>query len=586
MKKILLITTIILSAIAVTVGTTILATDDYQGTENCQGCHSGVKGSFPGYAKWAETLHNKIHELPTTTNMVGDYTQTLNYGASYTNASASFRVEGGKWYVVLTPATGQPVEYEVVYTYGIGWKQRYLVKIEDSYYMTPVQWNLVGYKDYSSGTWVAYNPGNWFNADGSLKAINNAFRMKSWDRNCAGCHVVPGFKDNTVELKVTGTDTSWVYHWGNNSSHTSITVGCESCHGHPVAAMGSGHVNNLKNLSYDRKLEVCGQCHTRGTSNKGTFEYPYDENTGKTYPVGNNLMDYYIIKAGLWPDTETSRQHHQQWVDWKLAKHYNAQYNITCVTCHDPHQNTANRHQLKEDFRTVTDGVGCLKCHSNKAEVVNNINTHTKHPQSASICISCHMPKTATSGKGYDISGHSFKVVSPEKTILYKGVTTPAKGMPNSCALSCHRNGKGTFGTGPDFGITDATLGDWTEATDQQLADTLYKYYQMMFPTTDVNMEFGIAQSNSLEQNYPNPFNNSTNVRFEVARAGKIKLAVYTISGELVNILTNQYYDKGVYSLQWDGSAVSGLYLTSGTYMLTYSHNDRRITSIMMMIAR
>jgi predicted CXXCH cytochrome family protein len=586
MNKLLLIIVLVVAAIGLTAGITILAPGDYQGTENCEQCHKGALGSFPGYAKWQETLHNKIHELPTQANMVGDYTKTLSFGTAYGNANATFRVDAGKWYVKMNPSSGEAKEYEVVYTYGIGWKQRYLVKIENSYYMPPVQWNLNGYKDNTTGTWVAYNPGNWFNADGTLKPINNAFRAKSWDKNCAGCHVVPGFKTNTVQKTVNGQDTAWVYNWGGNNSHKSITIGCESCHGYAKSAMGDEHVNNLKNMSYDRRLEVCGQCHTRGTSNLGTYEYPYDENTGNTYPVGEDLMQYYINKPGVHADKFTARQHHQQWVDWKNTKHYNANMNMTCVTCHDPHQNTQFNFQLKEDFRAITEGSGCVKCHSNKTEVVNGLNTHTKHPVSASTCVSCHMPKTAGSGKGWDISGHSFKVISPEKTLTYKDVTTPIKGMPNSCALSCHRNGKGTFGTGKNFGITDATLGDWSEASDIALADSLLKYYKEMFPTSVVEKEYGFPTNYNLAQNYPNPFSTSTTVRFEVSAPANIKLEVLTIRGELANVLTNQYYDTGIYELAWDGSTGNGFYLSSGIYYLSYSVNGTTVGSRTMIIAK
>lgn len=502
MKKFYLV--FILAIGLITMGAFIVFDFDYQGTENCAMCHTGTIGSFPGYAKFSETLHTKIHLVPSASNMLADYTKEIDMGASYANAKVGFRIDGSKYYVVMKPKTGDPVEYEVVYTYGIGWKQRYLVLIGSSYYMPPVQWNLKGYKDNSSGTWVTYNPANWWNADGTLKPINNAFRKKSWDKNCAGCHVVPGHKENTIVKEINGNDTAWVYSWANNNSHANIVVGCESCHGTMTSSSGKGHVNNLKSLSYDRKLEVCGQCHTRGTSNLGSYEYPYDENTGKTYPVGEDVMNYYKLVPGLYADKETSRQHHQQWVDYKLTKHYNPEKGITCVTCHDPHQNTDNSYQLKSDFRSMDTGKGCLMCHTDKSAVVNGINTHSNHPQSATMCVACHLPKVASSGKGFDISSHSFMVIGPKKTLDYKTTTTPAKGMPNSCAVSCHRNEKGTYGTGKSFGTTDASLSDWTESSDVALADSLYKYYQKWWGTTGVVR----IQDNTKDKDvaiFPNP---------------------------------------------------------------------------------
>lgn len=573
------ITTLIFLAVAglATMGALIIGSGDYQGSESCADCHDGALGSFPGYAKFTQTLHTDIHEIPTTENMVGDFTKEVSMGASYGNAKVGFRIDGNNWYLVFKPATGDPVEHKVIYTYGKNWKQRYLVKIENSYYMPPVQWNLNGYKDNSTGTWVTYNPANWWNADGTLKPLNNAFRSKSWDRNCAGCHVVPGKKSKTVEKIINGQDTSWVYHWANNNSHVNIAVGCESCHGYPTANMGKGHVNNLKSLSYDRKLEVCGQCHTRGTSTHGTYEYAYDEIADITYPVGEDLMKYYVLKPGLWPDKESSRQHHQQWVDYKLSAHYNPKMDITCVTCHDPHQNTEYPFQLKSDYRTVEANKGCLTCHSGKADAVDGINKHSKHPQAVSLCVSCHMTKTAGSGKGYDISGHSFKVISPEMTIKYKDVTTPAKGMPNSCALSCHRNGKGTFGTGSNFGITDVTLGDWTEATDQALADSLLKYYKLMFPGNSVEETYGNPSSNSLVSNYPNPFSGDTKFNFNILTPGNVRIEIFSIQGDRVNIILNEYIVPGSYIASWDGTTSIGFKIPSGNYICVMYHNDIKV---------
>jgi hypothetical protein len=568
-------TTLLILAIAgiATMGALIIGSGDYQGTESCADCHSKELGNFPGYDKFAQTLHTTIHEVPKATNMVGDFTKEVDMGSAYSNAKVGFRMDAGKYYIVFKPKTGNQQEHEVIYTYGKNWKQRYLVKIENSYYMPPVQWNLNGYKDNSSGTWVTYNPANWWNADGTLKPLNNAFRSKSWDKNCAGCHVVPGKKEGTVEKVITGQDTAWVYHWANNNSHVNIAVGCESCHGYPTANMGKGHVNNLKGLSYDRKLEVCGQCHTRGVSNQSSYEYPYDESTNKTYVIGEDLMKYYILKPGLFADKESSRQHHQQWVDYKLSGHYDAGNGITCVTCHDPHQNTNFSFQMKKDFRSTTAGQGCLSCHSDKAEATNGINKHSKHPQAVSLCVSCHMTKTAGSGKGFDISGHSFRVISPEATIKYKDVTTPVKGMPNSCALSCHRNGKGTFGTGTNFGITDASLSDWTESTDQALADSLLKYYKIMFPGNSVEVTYGNPSSNTITSNYPNPFSNNTKFNFNLLNAGNVKIEIYSIKGERVNIISNEYMMPGSYTVTWNGTAVNGFDVPTGNYICVMSLN-------------
>ncbi|GAB1351033.1 hypothetical protein MASR1M107_32480 [Ignavibacteriales bacterium] len=537
---------------------------NYVGVQSCQMCHQGTLRTFPGFNSWKATLHSKIHLLPSTETMKGDYSQTVSMGAAYGNATVTFRTSGADYFIQLNPVGGSQVEYKVDYTYGGGWKQRYLVKIGLSYYIPPVQWNLKKYLDNSTGNWAAYNPQNWFTSTGALKPQDNVFRAKSWDKNCAGCHVVPGNNTNTVTVNVSGTDTSWTYGWANSSSADNIVVGCESCHGHPSAFAGPVHVNKLTDLSYDRKLDVCGQCHFRGTSKGKVFEYPYDEVTGKTYPVGEDLAGYVTYKGGLWPDGKTSKQHHQQSMDFKYAKHFNSNFGITCVTCHDPHQETAQSHQLKQDFNSLTPGIGCVSCHADKAAETGGINNHTKHSQSISQCVNCHMTQNATTARAYDISNHSFMPIRPNLTITYANVTG---GQINTCAVSCHRNGQGTRGTGYGFGITDATLTDWSESTDIALADTLWRYYQAMWGIVGLEKEeSGVPTEFALNQNFPNPFNPTTTISFNVAKSANMRLEIFNAAGELVNILVNQELAPGTYKYQWDSRAAAGYTVPSGIY--------------------
>ncbi len=61
---------------------------------------------------------------------------------------------------------------------------------------------------------------------------------------------------------------------------------------------------------------------------------------------------------------------------------------------------------------------------------------------------------------------------------------------------------------------------------------------------------------------YPNPFNPSTVFSFEMPESGMVKVEVYDINGRLVSVLTNQRYQAGVHSLQFDASSIaSGVYL-------------------------
>jgi hypothetical protein len=66
---------------------------------------------------------------------------------------------------------------------------------------------------------------------------------------------------------------------------------------------------------------------------------------------------------------------------------------------------------------------------------------------------------------------------------------------------------------------------------------------------------------------YPNPFNPETNIKFNLAKAAKVKLAVYNVLGEKVKDIINSELNAGSYSAKWDATDNSGVKVASGIYM-------------------
>jgi len=59
----------------------------------------------------------------------------------------------------------------------------------------------------------------------------------------------------------------------------------------------------------------------------------------------------------------------------------------------------------------------------------------------------------------------------------------------------------------------------------------------------------------------PNPFNPSTSIHYWVADPSRVRLEVYTIKGDLVEVLTNEYKQPGTYTVQWNAqNHASGIY--------------------------
>jgi len=64
-----------------------------------------------------------------------------------------------------------------------------------------------------------------------------------------------------------------------------------------------------------------------------------------------------------------------------------------------------------------------------------------------------------------------------------------------------------------------------------------------------------------LAQNYPNPFNPSTVIKFSLPRGSHVKLEVFNVLGQRVDILINQWRDAGVHQAVFDANRQpSGIY--------------------------
>jgi hypothetical protein len=87
------------------------------------------------------------------------------------------------------------------------------------------------------------------------------------------------------------------------------------------------------------------------------------------------------------------------------------------------------------------------------------------------------------------------------------------------------------------------------------------------------NISNEIPKSYNLQQNYPNPFNPTTNIKFDVPKSGNVKLTVYDILGDQVELLVNNYMVAGSYSTDFHANNLSsGVYfykLEAGSFSET-----------------
>lgn len=455
----------------------------YVGSDTCKSCHNNALWDFK-YDHWNDTLHSKMIQSPTPMTVIGDFTidPTLNDTAKgIPDVVIDLNYDGitGLYTVTMDGNT-----YPVNYTLGSYWKQRYMTVINGSVYILPVQWNN------ATGEWVAYHLSDWYDTSGASKAIAT---KQSWDRRCAGCH------STGLEVSYNASTNEW------RASPSELNIGCESCHG-----PGSEHVaggGDPDKIWRSNDAQICGQCHNRGSSNATlggqSLGYPWNDVEGRYYP-GDNLDDFYISAPGQWGDGETSKKHHQQYFDWASSGHSaipptfvqrpecaschtpegfdmslegepitdvtGFTWQVTCSLCHSPHEVTGSGHQLR-----LSEDQLCTRCHTTgdsgpgdtpyhpQAELLEGtINvtglSGTPWMNGGVTCTDCHMPKVAKSAVNYDISSHTFRFITPEKTALY--------GMPNSCTVACH---DGTVGFALTAEEANSTTNDWILETEDLL---------------------------------------------------------------------------------------------------------------------
>lgn len=80
-------------------------------------------------------------------------------------------------------------------------------------------------------------------------------------------------------------------------------------------------------------------------------------------------------------------------------------------------------------------------------------------------------------------------------------------------------------------------------------------------PIGIVNLGTEVPEKFSLHQNYPNPFNPVTNIKFDLAKTGLVKLTIYDVTGKVVAELVNGVYNAGSYKYDYNASNLaSGIY--------------------------
>ena len=69
-----------------------------------------------------------------------------------------------------------------------------------------------------------------------------------------------------------------------------------------------------------------------------------------------------------------------------------------------------------------------------------------------------------------------------------------------------------------------------------------------------------------LAQNYPNPFNGQTHIKLTLEAGNETSLQIFSVTGQLVRTLADQYIGEGSHTFVWDSRNDNGRLVASGNY--------------------
>lgn len=99
-----------------------------------------------------------------------------------------------------------------------------------------------------------------------------------------------------------------------------------------------------------------------------------------------------------------------------------------------------------------------------------------------------------------------------------------------------------------------------------------------------ISKEAIVPTSFAVLQNYPNPFNPRTEIRYSIAREGKVEIIVYNALGQKVKTLVSRTKKAGSYRTVWDGTNAAGQAVASGVYMYRVTSGKNKAARKMILL--
>jgi tetratricopeptide (TPR) repeat protein len=238
--------------------------------------------------------------------------------------------------------------------------------------------------------WYSDQGGAWAMNPGYDRADHMDFRRKL-DRECFFCHNAYPRTTRTLQAD-------------DNASPDLVLRGaipegidCQRCHGpgrahvqratagRPATEIRAAIVNPAR-LTPEQQNEVCFQCHLESTSRRLPYSLRRYDRGAFSYRPGEPLANY-ILHFDRAPGTGSDDMFEIDHAAYRLLKsacYRNSKGALTCITCHNPHQQARGEEAARRYLRA------CLNCHG-----ATKVMGHPS-PPADSFCLECHMVKRRT----------------------------------------------------------------------------------------------------------------------------------------------------------------------------------------------
>lgn len=346
----------------------------YVGSAQCIPCHEDANRTY------LESTHSRaLQSIDAAYEPKEGAFHQAESGRSY----RAELIDGQVWHrECLKTIGGEEIElaaYPMHYAIGSGQHSRsFLAVIEGFLIESPLTWYRAADR--------------WELSPGFLHAEHASFERMA-DSGCLVCHA------GRVEEE------------GGNRFRPRVlepVIGCEACHGpgqihlqkHAGERLSSEvgedlSIVNPRHLSRDESEAICAQCHLRGNATVAVRGRKISD-----FRPSLQLSDFRVDYFAEDPNGDMTVVGHVEQM-WR-SRCYQQTSDLTCITCHNPHQ------PLSESAQLAWQRGRCLSCHTEKACGLNELERQTKQPDDN--CMACHMPRGRTDIPHFAFTHHRIGI--------------------------------------------------------------------------------------------------------------------------------------------------------------------------------